>query len=55
VRGIEHIPEEVDGIRFATVHGLLLYGFTHEPARMGKTAGLRAWLKRAEDWFAKRF
>jgi cell division protein FtsA len=54
VRGIEHIPEELRSIRFATACGLLQYGFTHEPADSKSNGSVSGWLKRLENWITRK-
>ncbi|MGD8823128.1 MAG: cell division protein FtsA [Anaerolineales bacterium] len=53
LRGIDHTPEELNNIRFATAHGLLLYGFTHEPPEGKKTGSVRSIFKRIENWISR--
>ena len=55
VSGVEHIPDELMGNRFATACGLLVYGFQHEPITAGGNRGMRGWLKRFEQWISKQF
>lgn len=55
IAGIEHTPDELNTIRHATVHGLLVYGFSHEPVKSGKSGALRWFLKRFENWISKQF
>ncbi|UCG63096.1 MAG: cell division protein FtsA [Candidatus Zixiibacteriota bacterium] len=52
---IEHVPEELDNVRYATAHGLLNYGFRHEPISGGGRGKFRGFLKRFESWITKRF
>jgi cell division protein FtsA len=52
---IEHIPDELDNVRYVTAHGLLHYGFRHEPLKGGRSGRLRGFLKRFENWISKRF
>ena len=49
-----HTPPELDSSRFATVHGLLLYGFNHEPVRRPRGGRVRHWMRRIEDWITQR-
>ncbi|MEW5993175.1 MAG: cell division protein FtsA, partial [Candidatus Zixiibacteriota bacterium] len=37
INGIDHTPEELNNARFATAHGLLTYGFHHEPTAGGRS------------------
>ncbi|UCD65195.1 MAG: cell division protein FtsA [Candidatus Zixiibacteriota bacterium] len=55
IERIEHIPDELDSVRYATVHGLLRYGFQHEPLPGGKRGRVRSLLKRFENWITRRF
>jgi cell division protein FtsA len=55
MNGIEHTPDELNTVRAATAHGLLLYGFFHEPVKSGKVGGVRRFLKKFEDWIARQF
>ncbi|MFH1373502.1 MAG: cell division protein FtsA [bacterium] len=55
ISGIEHTPDELKTTRFTTAHGLLLYGFKHEPALAGKRGASRRLLKRLESWISRQF
>ncbi len=52
---IEHIPDELDNVRYVTAHGLLHYGFRHEPLKGGRSGRVRGFLKRFENWITRRF
>ncbi len=55
IAGIDHVPEELNNNRYATGHGLLLYGFHHEPITSGGRRGMTSLLKRFENWITKKF
>ena len=55
IEQIEHIPDELNSVRYVTAHGLLRYGFRNEPMRGGKSGRIRSLLKRFENWIAKQF
>ncbi len=55
ISGFTNIPEELNNVRFATAHGLLLYGFHHEPLEHVKRGGLRRYWKKFENWITKQF
>jgi cell division protein FtsA len=50
---IEHTPDELNTIRFATAHGLLVYGFGNEPPESRRSGGVRNLLKRIENWITR--
>jgi len=52
--GIETTPEELHNNRYATVHGLLIYGFGHEPIRSGHSSAVKSFLKKFENWISKK-
>ncbi|MDH4157144.1 MAG: cell division protein FtsA [candidate division Zixibacteria bacterium] len=54
IMGIESTPDELNDNRFATAHGLLIYGFHHEPVRTGKNGSMRSFLKKFENWITKK-
>ena len=54
IMGIESTPDELSDNRFATAHGLLIYGLQHEPIRTGKSGGMRSFLKKFENWITKK-
>ena len=55
IKNIEHIPDEMNNIRFATACGLVHYAFTTEPASGGSRASVKGWLKKFENWITKKF
>lgn len=52
---VEHTPEELDSTRYVTAHGLLRYGFRHDPLMGSKGGKMRGFLKRFESWITRRF
>jgi cell division protein FtsA len=52
---IEHTPDELNNVRYATTHGLLRYGFFHEPAKSAYAGGVRKLLKKFENWISRQF
>jgi len=40
MRGVESTPEDLHDARFAVAHGLLIYGFEHEPIAVTQASGL---------------
>jgi cell division protein FtsA len=55
ITGIEHIPDELNSVGYATAHGLLAYGFFHEPFNQGRAGGVHRMLKKFENWISKQF
>ena len=55
IRGIEHTPDELNSVRYATAHGLLVYGFTNEPVIGGKIGTGRRLIKKLENWISRQF
>ncbi|MFQ6007584.1 MAG: cell division protein FtsA [Candidatus Zixiibacteriota bacterium] len=55
ISGIEHIPDELNSVSYATAHGLLAYGFFHEPFKQGRGGHVHRLLKKFEDWISKQF
>lgn len=53
LRGVDHIPDELNDARFSTVLGLLTYGFAHEPSTMSKSSRMKGLFKRLENWISK--
>ena len=51
---LDHIPDELNNIRYATAHGLLLYGFRHEPIKGGNSGKMRGFLRKFEKWITKK-
>ena len=52
---IDHTPAELNNSRFATVHGLLRYGFRNEPDDSARSGGVRMIMHKIENWITKRF
>jgi cell division protein FtsA len=55
ISDIEHIPDELNNVRYVTAHGLLHYGVRHEPITGSRRGKLTGFLKRFENWITKRF
>ena len=55
VNGFTHVPEELNSVRFATAHGLLLYGFANEANAAISGSAVKGWWKRIESWITKQF
>lgn len=55
ITGIEHTLDEFNSLRYATAHGLLRYGFLHEPIKGGTSGGVRRLLKKFENWILRQF
>ncbi|MFZ5981723.1 MAG: cell division protein FtsA [Candidatus Zixiibacteriota bacterium] len=53
--GLEHIPEELNNIRYAVAHGLLVYGFGNEPVSGHRGGGLSDFFKKIENWITRQF
>jgi cell division protein FtsA len=53
VRAIEHVPDELNTIRFATALGLVVYGFEHESSAEKRSKNVRGFFKRIENWISK--
>jgi cell division protein FtsA len=53
IANLAHVPDELNNTRYATGHGLLAYGFGHEPTAGGggRIGGL---LKKVEQWITKK-
>jgi cell division protein FtsA len=51
---ISSTPDEISDIRFACSHGLLVYGFNHEPVRPGASGSVKGFLKKFENWITKK-
>ena len=54
LRRIKHTPEELDGGRYSSAHGLLVYGFENEPVDVYSGGILGGFLKKVEQWITKR-
>ncbi|MBK7143148.1 MAG: cell division protein FtsA [bacterium] len=55
VKGLTHVPDELNSVRFATAHGLLLYGFANEANAATSSGAVKGWWKRIEGWITKQF
>ncbi len=55
IRHIEHTPDELQSVRYATVHGLLRYAFLNEPDTAEGTGFFGRLLKKCERWISKQF
>jgi len=55
ISGLEHIPDELNNIRYAVAHGLLVYGFNNDPAGGRKGAGLSSFFRKIENWITRQF
>lgn len=53
--GIDSTPEELQGPRYATVHGLLKYGFQNEPVVNRQRENFRGIVRKFENWIASQF
>ncbi len=53
--GIESTPDELHGPRYATVHGLLKYGFQNEPVVSRKRQNFRGFIRKFENWISRQF
>jgi cell division protein FtsA len=51
--GIAHTPDELEGLPFATAHGLLVYGFENEPTG-GRSGSLGGLFKKLEQWITRK-
>ena len=54
IHGIEHIPDELNSNRYATVHGLLAWGFTNEPSDGPRGGGFKRAMKKIEHWITRK-
>jgi len=54
ITNFDHIPDELNNIRYATAHGLLLYGFHNEPTKGGSSGKMKGFLKKFEKWITKK-
>jgi cell division protein FtsA len=55
VNGFSHVPEEINNGRFATAHGLLVYGFSNEAQAIASGRSVRGIWRKLENWITKRF
>jgi cell division protein FtsA len=54
-RGIEGLPDNMTTPEFATVIGLINYGFKHGSGWEARRGGLRGLLRKFENWFSEKF
>lgn len=54
-RGIEGLPENMGTPEFATMVGLVNYGFKHGPGSSSGHGAVRSFFKRIENWFSGNF
>jgi cell division protein FtsA len=55
IHGIENTPDELNNARYATPHGLLLYGFANEPVSGNRAGSMRGMFRKFEQWIMKQF
>jgi len=55
IGGFRSIPNELNNVRYATAHGLLLFSFANEPQAIRKNTSTRAWWRRVENWITSKF
>ena len=55
VQGVEHTPDEIMNSRYATAHGLLIYGFNNDPLESNGKTKVKGILKRFENWISRKF
>jgi cell division protein FtsA len=55
VNGFSHVPEEINNGRYATAHGLLVYGFSNEAQAIASGRSVRGIWRKLENWITKRF
>jgi cell division protein FtsA len=55
LRKFASTPEDLNTSRFVTAHGLLHYGFHHEPEQMAGHGAARRILRRFENWITRQF
>ena len=53
ISGFAHVPDELNSIRYATAHGLVLYGLTNESEE--RKQHIRGIWKKMENWITKQF
>lgn len=53
--GIEELPENIANPQYATAVGLVNYGFKHDVSPESARGGLKALLKRIENWISRNF
>ncbi len=54
-RGIDGLPENMTTPEFATLAGLVNYGFKHGAGLDSRRGGVRSFFKRIENWFSGNF
>jgi cell division protein FtsA len=52
--GIAHTPDELITGAHTAAHGLLLYGFRHDPDARSNRRRVKSWLSRLENWITKK-
>lgn len=55
IKQLEHIPDRINNVRYASACGLIHYGFCNEPAERRKKSGFKNIIKRFENWITKQF
>jgi cell division protein FtsA len=55
INGFTGLIDELNNSRYATAHGLLLYGIANEADSNDGGAGLRGILKKFENWIQRQF
>ncbi len=55
IKGFTHVPDEINNGRFATAHGLLVYGFANEPQAIAHRRSVRGLWRKIEGWITKQF
>jgi cell division protein FtsA len=55
IRTFGSIPDDLNNSRFVTAHGLLYYGFHHEPEQVSGHGAVRKLMRRFEDWITRQF
>jgi cell division protein FtsA len=53
--GIEELPENIANPQYATAVGLVNYGFKHDVSPESARGGIKALLKRIENWISRNF
>ncbi len=51
----ESTPDELNNSSYATAHGLLAYGFGHDPSPSSPRSKVSGFLKRFEKWISRQF
>ncbi len=55
INEIEHVPDEINDLRYFTALGLLVYGFSNDPDGTGRRMKVKGMLKKFENWISKQF